>query len=317
LATGVGFLFCVLLALFFPWEAAGSIIAIAASRVFDNLSDVYHGDLQHREQMTRIGASLVMKGPLGLAALAIAIQLTGSVTWASAALALVSALVFVLYDSQSGAGWPKGDRTAYRRLVGIAFPLAVVTALISLNTNVPRYFVEHHRGSGELGIFAALFYLTAAGTTVVTAAGQSISPRLARLYASGDRAGFHRLLWRVTILVCGCGLAGALLIPLGGQRLIALLYRPEYARFGDVLFWILAGTVPMFAASVTGYAITAAQQFRPQVPLFAITTLVTAAGCFWLVPASGMLGAAYAVNLAAAVQLAGSLIILRQAWRRA
>jgi O-antigen/teichoic acid export membrane protein len=41
-------------------------------------------------------------------------------------------------------------------------PLGVVAALVLLNTNIPRYFIERYLGEWELGIFAALAYIMVA-----------------------------------------------------------------------------------------------------------------------------------------------------------
>ena len=61
--------------------------------------------------------------------------------------------------------------------------------LIALNNNISRYFVAHYLGVRELGIFSALVSFQAVGRLVIVALGQSASPRLARLYAEGDRPG--------------------------------------------------------------------------------------------------------------------------------
>ena len=76
----------------------------------------------------------------------------------------------------------------------LALPVGVVTAIGSLDINIPRYFIEHDIGARDLGIFAALAYPLVAGTTVVNALGQSAAPRLARYYADRDYPAFASLL---------------------------------------------------------------------------------------------------------------------------
>src|SRR5207302_1077340 len=43
-----------------------------------------------------------------------------------------------------------------RRVVMTGLPLGIVLLLVSLNFNIPRYFLQASRGERELGIFAAL-----------------------------------------------------------------------------------------------------------------------------------------------------------------
>ena len=65
-------------------------------------------------------------------------------------------------------------------------------ALISLTSNIPRYFIQAWLGERELGIFAALTCVTAAGMTIVSAVGSSLTPAMARDFDRGDaRARSH------------------------------------------------------------------------------------------------------------------------------
>ena len=99
---------------------------------------------------------------------------------------------------------PRWHPGRLRRLAILALPLGFVMMLVSLNTNVPRYFIEHYQGTRDLGIYAAITYLMVAGTTVVAALGQSASPRLAQYFADGRTASFCGLMWKLV------GIGGAL-----------------------------------------------------------------------------------------------------------
>jgi hypothetical protein len=83
----------------------------------------------------------------------------------------------------------------------LALPVGIVMAPVSFNTNIPRYFIKHHLGTWDLGIFAAVGYPLAAGTTVVNALGQSAAPRLARYYADGDYRAFSSLIGKLRVPV--------------------------------------------------------------------------------------------------------------------
>jgi len=83
------------------------------------------------------------------------------------------------------------------RLAWLSLPLGLTMLLLSLNTNIPRYFIEHYLDTSALGIFAALAAVTRASDMVVQALGQSASPRLAKLYAASDSKSFCRILFKV------------------------------------------------------------------------------------------------------------------------
>ena len=62
---------------------------------------------------------------------------------------------------------PLWDLAAMRKLFLAVLPLGLTTALISLNSNLPRYFIDGVLGADELGYFAAVAYLVLAASLVI------------------------------------------------------------------------------------------------------------------------------------------------------
>lgn len=288
--------------------------------------------------MDRIALSMMIKGLLSLAAVTSAIYLSGNLLLGVCGLAAVWALILVFYDVRSGASVLQTASDLENPAIGfcsglvrplklywrprtlvtltlLALPVGIVMTLISLNANIPRYFIEHHHGTRELGIFAALAYPLAAGTTVVGALGQSATPRLARLYASGDYRAFLSLMRKLLCLGLAIGVGGILLIWLAGRPILFLLYQPEYANHTDVFLWLGISAGISYAASLLGYGMTAARYLRAQLPVFLTVILVTVAGCAFLVPRHQLSGAAIAMILAAICQVVGSTAVILHALR--
>jgi O-antigen/teichoic acid export membrane protein len=183
-------------------------------------------------------------------------------------------------------------------------------ALVSFNINVPRYFIEYHLGTAQLGIFAAMAYPMVAGGTIVGALGQSATPRLSLYYASGERRAFLSLLLKLVGLASAVGLAAVLVIALAGRPILLLLYRPEYAEHVTAFLLLAIATALGYVASILGYGMTAARYFRAQLPVFMLTTAVTAAACALLVPRHQLAGAALAMSLATLCQGAASAAVI-------
>ncbi|MDP2210282.1 MAG: oligosaccharide flippase family protein [Candidatus Aquicultor sp.] len=311
-------------------ETALVILAVGAAKAFEAISDVFYGRLQQHERMDRIAKSMMIKGPLSLLALGIGVYFTKSTLWGAVGLAIAWALVLIGYDIRSGMTIKGRDAVAIdvvadggRRatlrprwrnvtsfsLIKLSLPLGFVMLLISLNANIPRYFIEHYLGERELGIFAAVAYLMVAGTMVVNALGQSASPRLAKYYAAAEAKAFRHLLGKLIVISVLLGVAGVALVVAAGETILTMIYKPEYAQHVDVFLLLMVAAGLGFFASFLGYAMTAARYFRVQAPLFAVVTGVTALACLWLVPLYGLRGAAMALVIATAVQLLGSLAI--------
>lgn len=306
-------------------QTAAVILLIGLAKSFEAMSDVFYGLFLRRERMDRLAKSMITKGALSLTALGLAVYLTGSVVWGVVGLVLAWAAVFAGYDLRTGAGllgrrvsdlrpvWSGGRLAA---LAWLSLPLGLVMALLTLNSTIPRYFVEYYLGEDRLGVFAALSYVLVAGTTVVGALGQSISPRLADHYAGGDRSGYVRVLFIATVVGALLGAGGILVALAAGEEVLTVLYSAEYARDSEVFLLLMFAGAIAYVAAFLGYGMTAARYFKIQAPLFALACCAVTLASWWLVPTAGLRGAAAAVIVGALAQLLGSIAIVGYATRK-
>lgn len=211
---------------------------------------------------------------------------------------------------------PRWHLKTLRKLIWLALPLGFVMMLISLNTNIPRYFIERYLGERQLGIFAAMSYLMVVGQMVVSALAESASPRLAKYYAAGNSTAFRTLLFKLVGVGAVLGGAGVLVAVVAGREILTLLYRPEYGQQADLFVWLMVAAGIGYMSSFLGYGMTAARYFRVQMPLFALVTGSSAISCLWLIPTMGVRGAAIALIIGAVVQASFSLGAIAHALQR-
>ena len=93
-----------------------------------------------------------------------------------------------------------------------------------------------------------------------------------------------------------------LVIALAGRPILLLLYRPEYAEHVTAFLLLAIATALGYVASILGYTMNAARYFRAQLPVFMLTTAVTAAACALLVPRQQLPGAALGMAFATLCQ---------------
>lgn len=308
---------------------AAVIVVVGAAKGFESISDAIYGLVQRHERMDLIARSMMLKGLISIVAFTFAIALTGRLVLGAAALAGAWCVTLCTYDFGlarrfAGIGRWAGSRPAFvprfplrtlPKLIWLSLPLGITMMLGSLNTNVPRYFIEHYTGTRALGFFAAIAYLMVAGNLVINAVGQSATPRLAFRYVSGDVGAFRALLLKLCGVAVVPGGIGILIAVLAGKPVLRLLYRAEYGSYSGVFTLLMIAAAIGYVASIMGYGMTAARIFKPQPALFAAVVLILLAACFRWVPAYGLRGAAFALILAAIAQLAGSLAILLPALR--
>ncbi|MEG4816460.1 oligosaccharide flippase family protein [Microcoleus sp. K5-D4] len=328
----------------YRWETSLVILAIALAKAFESISDVFYGLIQQHERMDRIAIALMIKGPLSLLLLGIGVSLTGSVVGGAIGLAIAWGLVLFAWDLRNGRLilknsshgrereglfvadaqpanshnplYPRWHRKTLSKLVWLALPLGFVMMLISLNTNIPRYFIERYLGERELGIFAAMSYLMVVGQMVVSALAESASPRLAKYYAAGNSTAFRTLLLKLVGVGLMLGAGGVFVAVVAGKPILTLLYKPEYADRADLFLWLMVAAGIWYVSAFLGYGMTAARYFRVQMPLFVLVTGSSAIACLWLIPIMGLQGAALALIVTAIVQTVFSLGVILYALHR-
>lgn len=303
---------------------SGIVVAaiVAGVKMFDGFADVLHGAWQKVERLEVPAALLMINGAVSLAALALALwtgaSVAGAVTGslAGSIVALIAAAWFTRARLRLTFTPTVGALHRIREIAWVALPLGFVMALISLTSNIPRYFIQAWLGERELGIFAALTYVTAAGMTIVSAVGNSLTPAMARDFDRGDARAFARRFRLLASAAAGIGISGFLTAVFFARPLLQIAYGEEYARSAGVFVHAMAlGTVTYLAAAV-GFAMSAARCFRVQAPMFIlVVATILAASAAWI-PSSGLHGALSALMAGAAVQLALGAALLGPAIRR-
>jgi len=314
-----------------------STTLIGAAKAVEYVSDILYGSLQQKENMSGIAISMMLRAILSVGALSLGVYRTHSLVWGAACMLVSSALVLIGFDIPKilavGEFSPETlmseSRLYFRELVTkhgatklwklgkAGLPMGFVLMLVSLNLNIPRYFIQRNLGTHELAIFSAIATLLAAGSVATNAAGQAAAPRLAKCFVNRDKRGFSKLLAALVVASLGLGslgFAGALIF---GKQAMAFIYRPEYSAHPDVLVWLMGASGFFYLGSTLGYAVTAVRCFTPQLPLFASAAVTTAIGCIALVPSQGLRGAAVAILVSAVIQCAGSACLLWNSCKRA
>lgn len=316
---------------------AQTILLVAVVKGLEAVSDVYYGLLQRYERMDRISKSLILRSLLSLIVLITLLKATGNLNFALLGLALIGLVILTTYDVY-GNRLPKGDsptrqirpsRIDQRKkqllgsfsfsklmlLVRLSLPVSLMTTLLSLNVNIPRYFIEHSLGQKELGVFSAIAYLPTAGYILVLAMGQSVLPRIAKSYAAGENTVLRSLVYKLVglgILLGGTGILGAIL---GGQQILSLLYEPEYANYKDVFVLLMLWGAILYTSSLLNYCISGARKFSQQLLLISVVVPINVALCSLLSPSYGLKGATLALVFSEALYMTGAFFLTYQVFQ--
>ncbi|MBN1910112.1 MAG: hypothetical protein JW818_10260 [Pirellulales bacterium] len=309
------------------------ILSVGVAKSIESISDVLFGAFQNRRRMNHIGVSLCLRGPFSLVFLGLAVVFTGSVLAGILGLIVARLATLLLYDMPNVVRLFAGRQTSHRHIADIlsasqrvlrprwdvsvlgglawrALPLGIGVFLGSLNTQIPRYFLEWHLSEDALGIFASLAYFTTVGTLLLNTMGQAAAPVLAKYHVEGNLAAFRRLLGKMVVLSVILGAAFLVTVVVAGRELLTVCYGPEYARCNDVFICLAIGAWFLFMAAPFGYAATASRRIRYQPVALAAVVLVSAIASCLFVGEYGLRGAAYAVIAGSAATLVAYRLLL-------
>jgi O-antigen/teichoic acid export membrane protein len=309
----------------FSWELTAVVLMVAVVYAIETISDIYYARLQLHDRIVRISHSLIARALLSVLGLTVGIYTTRNLLWGIAGILLARATVLLGYDirerthglaeqsngySRSEALKPRYDLRVQRELLWFSFPLGIITLLVTLNSNIPSYFIKHVLGERALGIFSTVGFMVSIGSMAAASLGQSAFTRLGRAYATENVGAFWSLLGILVALGATVGVCGIIVSKVVGREMLTILFRPEYAERADLLPWIMAVGGIGYMGQFLGFGMTAARYYNSQVVLFILVGLSLSVTSYFLVPRHGLLGAIFSMLVAAIVQLAGSFIIL-------
>ena len=224
------------------------ITVYCASQVIATFLEGFHATEQRHMRMDYIGISYLLQGGGGLIAFIVGISLLDSLLAAVSLLTLITLVIAVAYDipraRRFGSIRPVIDWRDAGLTFARLFPLAMVTAALSVVTLVPRQYLDTHLGSKALGIYASV----AVPAVIIQASAAYIyTPilgRLIELLTTRKRKALT-LLARILALFIGVGALAAIAF-----RIAAFVWFANDILLGlrDYLGCFLGGVV---AAGVT------------------------------------------------------------------
>ncbi len=274
------------------WTLAGSAIAVRR--------ETWRAD-------GRAGAVSAVETARLAAGFALALTLTFTTDWGPAAplvgFAIADAVAaLALYVRRAGStALPRAQLRLMRAYAAYALPLSAVLVMDIALAAGDRVVIAALLGAEAVGSYAAGYGLADKLVVMVfAAAGMAVGPHLVRAYDSGGPAaarGAAREAARLTLLVATPAAVGVAVV---APDLAAVVINPEFAaRSAVVMPWVAAGA---FLNGVTihylAFAFELTRSTRAQAVCVAAAAALNLALNLALIPAFGILGAAYATVIA-------------------
>lgn len=310
----LGLITVVLIAIFGPYSMTVSIviILIGLSKVVESISELTHGFFQKIERMDYAGKSLIYKALSSVMAFSLVFYITNNLNYALIGLIIAWVLRLFTYDLKYTKKYvsiiPRFNKI--QKIIVFSIPLGFVSILNSLNTNIPRYFLESFGGLEELGYFAAIAYILVAGNLLIRPLSLVAAPRLAVSFQNKNYKRYIKILITLLLGALITGIIILIVVYSFGGFILSLIYDQSYAKYENIFFIIMLGSIISYLTTFINTAIIATQQFKLQ-PLINFITLISGLiASLLLIPNNGIMGAAYVTVIVFIIQFSGSATLL-------
>jgi O-antigen/teichoic acid export membrane protein len=332
--TIIAFIFIIIITLIMSssLESKLVVVIIALSKSFESISDVIYGFMQYQNRMDIIAKSIIIKGVSSLVVVLFVFSITKNLALSMLALSFVWGFIMLKHDlynaikiiNEQNTNFNHFENIEYHKLfffknqdvrtdiklIKIAWPLGIVSTITSVIINVPKYMISYFLGDKQLGIFTNLSSLMLIGSTVSVAASQVAIPKLAKYFANRNFRDFLKLSTRVFLSGIAIGVISVTICMFKGDFLLDFIFGHEYEGYGIVLVNLMIGATFAYGLWFMSPTMTAVGQFSIQLPLFIGVLVVAIISSYYLIPTSGLVGAANSFTYSVLAQGIGSLLIV-------
>jgi O-antigen/teichoic acid export membrane protein/glycosyltransferase involved in cell wall biosynthesis len=281
------------------WMLAGLLANLLGVAALETYREVQRGLGRYTLQ----SAFYVLANALQLVAVALAAWLgwrSPAVFLAVYGLSAVAALVLMAPWSR-GLGLDLGALrwTRMTRIAGFMRPVLLQAVFWNVWFNADLILLAHLRGAAQTGMYAAAKAIANGFTLVPSAIAFVFAPRVAKM----PEAEVRGYLLRVLALTAGISIPLAVALAASAPMLTGAVFGGRYAAAALPLVVLLAGAVPYGLKSVLGSLWLGLGHPVVEMVSSAAAMVVTVIACLWLIPQSGIVGAAAAFAAGALTQL--------------
>ncbi|MFJ8257597.1 oligosaccharide flippase family protein [Peribacillus asahii] len=272
------------------------LIFVGLLKAVESISDLFYGLMQKHERVDYISFSKVLRGVVSLGIFSISLLYTNNLIIALLMMLLVWKIVLLIFDIRVGKKIVSVNfnfnLNNFKRILITTLPLGFAHTLSSLNTNIPRYFLEGNFGADQLGYYASIAYFIVVGDTIISSLSLSVLPRITRYINGSDKLNLKKLLLKLEIFGFVVGIVAVIGAWLLGEYILEFVYSTEFAKYNNVFVIVMVAAAFNYMSAFLGECITGFRKFRIQLILSVSWVVITLFSSRFLIPLYGIKGAA-------------------------
>jgi len=299
---------CLVLGLFFNVSIL-VLLLVGLLKFFESYSDIIYAYYCAHDQTQLISKSLFLKGTLSVLAVAVGLYLFDFYTTLILFL-MVYLVVWLFIDNLYIQKTQEIKKMSLDLgMMKSAIPMGISLGIVTLQSNIPRLFLDQYASIEAVGIFTVLSYFIIVGSIFINSICQYLSPRLTHAW-NHNRAYFKKLLSMALCVAGGLGLIAIFLSYFMGEFVLNLVYGAEYVAYTDAFVLTMVAGFILYLATVLGYTLTAIGFIKQQVYLFSIVLIFSVLVSYLCIPEYGIIGGIYTLMVSYLVQCVLSLLVV-------
>ena len=299
---------CLVLGLFFNVSIL-VLLLVGLLKFFESYSDIIYAYYNAHDQTKLISKSLFLKGTFSVLTVAVGLYLFDFYT-ALILFLFVYLVVWLFIDNLYIQKTQKIKKMSLDLgMMKSAIPMGISLGIVTLQSNIPRLFLDQYASIEAVGIFTVLSYFIIVGSIFINSICQYLSPRLTHAW-NHNRAYFKKLLSMALLIAGGLGLIAIFLSYFMGEFVLNLVYGAEYVAYTDAFVLTMVAGFILYLATVLGYTLTAIGFIKQQVYLFSIVLIFSVLVSYLCIPEYGIIGGIYTLIVSYLVQCVLSLLVV-------
>jgi O-antigen/teichoic acid export membrane protein len=313
-----GFIVVMLWGIFTRIDSISIIAFVAFTKCLEGISDIIYSWYNALNKTQLITRSLTAKAIISVILLGAILGFSKTLIYGLIGLFIAYLAVMLFIDFKAinvKKQWLIWQPQVAKQIIIYALPLGFTVMLVSLQTNLPRYFIEKYDSIESVGVFTVFYYFVVIGGIAINSVCQYLSPHYAQSWHEASKRHFFKI-FNMSYLIAGSfGLISFVITYFWGGELLNLVYGDKFNHELATLNIIILSGIFTYLSVVNGYMMTSLKILKVQVPMFLGLIAITFVSCFLLIPKYHLIGAAWVGLISSISQFLVGLSILLNKFR--
>lgn len=289
------------------------IFLLCIFKYLEEVSDVYCGILQKKDQLYKVGQFQFAKSILNVLLFFLIIYFQGSLLYAIIAMILVNLSFVLFFERKNALKCEKWEYKVYKKELIQYFKANLLICLLMFLTNylinAPKYAIDQFLSSDVQAIFGIIIMPATVMMLVGSFIMNPLLVNIARIFNEKKHKELNRLIIKIIGLISALGLCGLVVAYFLGIPVLNFVYGLDLSPYKTPLMIIIVGSIFYTITAVLSTIFVAMRKIKSQVILNLILCVFSFLLSYYLVSQIDILGGAIAYLIIVVLRFIGYMAL--------